>query len=415
MTHFPPVDEQLALLTRGIVDLQTPDDLKKKLARSLAKDTPLAVKVGFDPTAPDLHLGHTVLMQKMRQFQQLGHRVIFVIGDFTASIGDPTGKSTTRPPLTRDQIQHNAETYKNQVFKILDARLTEVRFNSEWLGPMGFDDVIRLAARYSLARMLERDDFQKRLAEQRPIAVHELLYPLAQAYDSVALKADVELGGTDQLFNLLVGRDIMRAFELEPQVILTTPILEGTDARVENGALVGNKMSKSLANYIGVDEPPREQFGKIMRICDALMWRYYDLLSDLDSVTIAARRSAVERGEAHPKAAKSDLAREIVARFHSAECAQAEALWFDQNIGNKEAVPEDVEEVALASEDGGLPLIQLLARAGLVGSNGEARRLIGQGGVRLDGERHDDPAERIAPGSYLVRAGKKKFARVVLH
>jgi len=416
MATFAPVDEQLALLLRGVVDLQTEEELRRKLSRGHDQDRPLVVKVGFDPTAPDLHLGHTVLMHKMRHFQELGHRVVFVIGDFTASIGDPTGRSATRPPLTREQILANAETYRRQVNKVLDAERTEVRFNSEWLGPLGFDDVIRLAAKYSLARMLERDDFQKRLGEQRPIGVHELLYPLAQAYDSVALEADVELGGTDQLFNLLVGRDVMRAYGQEPQVILTTPILEGTDARFEDGALVGKKMSKSLANYIGVEEPPREQFGKVMRVCDQLMWRYYELLSSLSADEIAARRAEVEAGSRHPKAAKAALAEEIVARYHSPEAAQAEARWFDENIGKKEAIPEDLPEVSIALDDDGdgLALYLLIVQAGLESSNGAARRLISQGGVRLDGERRQDPNQRIVAGSYVVRAGKKRFARVTL-
>jgi len=270
---FLPVEEQLAVILRGAVDVEVKEELKKKLERSRAEDRPLSIKLGADPTSPDLHLGHTVVLQKLRQFQDLGHKVVFLIGDFTARIGDPTGKSATRPPLTEDEIVQNAATYKRQVFKILDAQKTEIRFNSEWLGKLSFDDVIRLAAKYSVARMIERDDFARRLAEQRPISLHELFYPLAQGYDSVALKTDVELGGTDQKFNLLVGRDLMRAYNLEPQCILTMPILEGTDAKEEDGKVVGSKMSKSLGNIIGVEDEPRMQFGKIMSVCDGLMWR----------------------------------------------------------------------------------------------------------------------------------------------
>lgn len=411
---FAPVDEQMALIGRGAVDLHTLESLKKKLRRSRERGQALTVKVGFDPTAPDLHLGHTVLMQKMRQFQQLGHRVVFVIGDFTASIGDPTGKSTTRPPLSREQIEANAKTYAAQVFKILDKDKTELRYNSEWLAPMDFADVIRLAGKYSLARMLERDDFEKRLREQKPIAVHELLYPLAQAMDSVALKADVELGGTDQLFNLLVGRDIMRSQGLEPQCVLTTPILEGTDAGLQEGRLVGNKMSKSLDNYIGVDEAPRQQYGKLMSIGDALMWRYYELLSDLEQKEIDARKQQVESGELHPKKAKAMLAEELVARYHGAEPAQAEAKWFEENIGKKDALPDDIASHELSSENNGLELYKILVQVGFASSNGEARRLIKQGAVRLDGEKHDDAAEHIGVGEYVLRAGKKRFARIVL-
>ena len=413
-SQFAPVDEQLALITRGAVDVQTVESLKRKLQRSLKTGTPLTVKVGFDPTAPDLHLGHTVLMQKMRQFQQLGHRVVFVIGDFTASIGDPTGKSNTRPPLTREQIETNAQTYAAQVYKILDKDKTELRYNSEWLAPMNFADVIRLAAKYSLARMLERDDFEKRLREQRPIAVHELLYPLAQAMDSVALQADVELGGTDQLFNLLVGRDIMRAQGQEPQCVLTTPILEGTDAKLQDGQLVGHKMSKSLDNYIGVDDAPRDQYGKLMSIGDALMWHYYELLSDMSQAQIAARKAEVESGALHPKTAKSMLAQEIVARYHGADNATAERQWFDENIGNKQALPDDIEEHEIKVGDDGIELFRLLVDLGLAKSNGEARRLIQQGGVRLDGDKHDDPSERLLVSEFVLRAGKKRFARVRL-
>jgi len=399
--------EQLAEATRGAVDVHTRDDLLRKLTASYDRGVPLRVKMGFDPTAPDLHLGHTVPLERMRRFQDYGHTVIFLIGDFTAMIGDPTGRNTTRPPLSEEQIAANAETYKKQVFKVLDRDRTEVRFNSEWLMPLGSPGMIKLAARYTLARMLERDDFKKRFAEERPIALHELLYPLAQGYDSVALKADVELGSSDQLFNLLVGRTLQKEYGQEPQVCLTGPLLEGTDAREENGRIVGDKMSKSLGNYVGIDEPPGDQYGKLMSISDALMWRYYELLSRRTSSEIAQLR----RG--HPKAAKMALAREIVERYHGAQEARAAEDAFEQVHARRE-VPDEIEERELPRDAGAekLPLIKALPKLGLASSGSEARRLIAQGGVTVEGERVSDPNAALPPGSHLIKVGKRKFIRL---
>ena len=399
--------EQLAEATRGAVDVHTRDDLLRKLTASYDRGVPLRVKMGFDPTAPDLHLGHTVPLERMRRFQDYGHTVIFLIGDFTATIGDPTGRNTTRPPLSEEQIAANAETYKKQVFKVLDRDRTEVRFNSEWLMPLGSPGMIKLAARYTLARMLERDDFKKRFAEERPIALHELLYPLAQGYDSVALKADVELGSSDQLFNLLVGRTLQKEYGQEPQVCLTGPLLEGTDAREENGRIVGDKMSKSLGNYVGIDEPPGDQYGKLMSISDALMWRYYELLSRRTSSEIAQLR----RG--HPKAAKMALAREIVERYHGAQEARAAEDAFEQVHARRE-VPDEIEERELPRDAGAekLPLIKALPKLGLASSGSEARRLIAQGGVTVEGERVSDPNAALPPGSHLIKVGKRKFIRL---
>jgi tyrosyl-tRNA synthetase len=410
-TSFPPVDEQLAILKRGIVDLEVEKELEEKLERSRKESRPLVVKAGFDPTAPDLHLGHTVVFNKMRQFQDLGHKVVFLIGDFTARIGDPTGKNTTRPPLSEDEIVANAATYKRQLEKVLDLDKTEVRFNSEWLGQMGFDDVIRLCGRYSVARMIEREDFRTRLSEERPISMHELLYPLAQGYDSVAIKADIELGGTDQRFNLLVGRDLMRAYDLEPQCILTVPILEGTDARDDGeGGVVGPKMSKSLGNYVGVDEDAREQFGKLLRICDPLMWRYYELLSFRPIHEVNELRSD------HPKEAKVALAKEIVARFHDQQAADEAEQHFHTHFGqgNRDAIPDDAPRVTITTDGESLPLLKALLEADLIASGSEGKRLIAQGGVRVDGERKKDPQEALEPGEHAVRAGKKRWARIVV-
>ena len=397
-----PVDEQLAILKRGIVDLEVESELKSKLAKSIADHRPLVVKLGLDPTAPDLHLGHTVVLNKLRQFQQLGHRAVFLIGDFTARIGDPTGKSATRPPLSADEIVAHAATYRQQAFKILDEDKTEIRSNSEWLGKMGFDDVIRLAAKHSLARMLERDDFSKRLKEQRPISMHELLYPLAQGYDSVALKADVELGGTDQRFNLLVGRDLMRQYGLEPQVILTTPILEGTDGV--------NKMSKSLGNYIGVLDEPGQQFGKTLSIPDDLMWRWYLLLSERSLADIELLK------QGHPKLAKVALAKEIVARFHGASAAEHAQDEFERlfGAGKRNEIPADAPTFTLDAAGTSAPLVRALVEAGLVTSNAEARRQIAQNAVSVDGEKVTDPKAELSVGVHAVRVGKTRWAKIVL-
>jgi tyrosyl-tRNA synthetase len=399
--------EQLAEVTRGAVDVHTREDLLRKLTASADRGAPLRVKMGFDPTAPDLHLGHTVPLERMRRFQDFGHTVIFLIGDFTAMIGDPTGRNTTRPPLSEEQIAANAETYKTQVFKVLDRERTEVRFNSEWLLPLGSPGMIKLAAKYTLARMLERDDFKKRYAEERPIALHELLYPLAQGYDSVALKADVELGSSDQLFNLLVGRTLQKEYGQEPQVCLTGPLLEGTDAREENGKIVGDKMSKSLGNYVGIDESAGDQYGKLMSISDALMWRYYELLSRRTAAQIAELR----RG--HPKAAKMALAREIVERYHGADAARAAEDAFEQVHARRE-LPDEIEERELPRDPGAelLPLLKALPKLGLASSGSEARRLIAQGGVTVEGARVSDPNAALPPGSHLIKVGKRKFVRL---
>jgi tyrosyl-tRNA synthetase len=391
------LDEQVAYLTKGAVDIVRREELKTKLERSARTGKPLKVKVGFDPSAPDIHLGHTVVMRKMKHFQDLGHEVVFLIGDFTGLIGDPSGKSKTRPQLTREEIDKNAETYKVQVFKILDPEKTIVDFNSRWLGALGADGFIRLASRYTVARMLERDDFQKRFQAQQPIAIHELLYPLAQAYDSVALQADFELGGTDQLFNLLVGRDIMREYGLEPQVVLTTPLLEGLDG-VE-------KMSKSLGNYIGVTEPPEEMFGKVMSVSDAMMWKYYELLTDMSLSEIEALKA---KGE--PMQAKIDLARRIVADFHSKEKAEEAARHFDLVIRRKE-VPDEIPEKVVAA--GTYPLGSLLVTTGLASSKSEAARLIEQGAVYLDGIRFQGSDVQLKLDRVL-KVGKRRFVRLVV-
>jgi tyrosyl-tRNA synthetase len=408
-------EEQLTEVTRGAVDLHTREDLARKLTHAYEKGVPLRVKMGFDPTAPDLHLGHTVPLERMRRFQDLGHTVIFLIGDFTASIGDPTGRNTTRPPLSDEQIQANADTYKKQVFKVLDEGRTEVRFNSEWLLPLGAPGMIKLAAKYTLARMLERDDFKKRFEGEKPIALHELLYPLAQGYDSVALRADVELGSSDQLFNLLVGRTLQKEYGQAPQVCLTGPLLEGLDAREVDGRIVGDKMSKSLGNYVGIDEPANEQFGKLMSVSDGLMWRYYDLLSRRSSAEIATLRARVAEGAEHPKKVKMALASEIVARYHGPEGARAAEAAFEALHARRE-VPDEIEERDVERDAGSesVPLARTLAKLGLAASGTEARRLIAQGGVSIEGERVSDPNATLPAGTHLLKVGKRKFTRVTV-
>ena len=403
-------EAQLAELERGVVDLHVREEL---LAR-LRLGRPLKIKAGFDPTRPDLHLGHTVLMNKMRQFQQLGHEVIFVVGDFTAQIGDPTGRSATRPIPTREEIEAGAQSYAEQAFKILDPDHTRVVYNSEWLSEMRFDDVVRLAGRYTLARMMERDDFKKRWTEHASISIHELLYPLAQAWDSVHLECDVELGGTDQLFNLMVGRDVMREVGLAPQIVMTTPILEGTGARLEGGRIVGDKMSKSLDNYVGVSEAPLEIFGKLMSISDDLMWRYYELLSARDVGELAALEASCASGQTNPRDAKLALGREIVARYHDAAAAdEAETAFLDQF--SDRGVPDDIAEQVLDAQEGALWLPKALALAGLAKSNGDGRRRIQQGAVSVDGERVLDVDHHLAAGGpYLVKAGKRAWARLTI-
>lgn len=404
------VAEQLAILTSGAVDVQVEHELRKKLQKSIDTGKPLIVKAGFDPTAPDLHLGHCVLLTKLRQFQDLGHSVIFLIGDFTARIGDPTGRNAARPPLSAEEINRNAETYQEQVFKVLDKSKTLVRYNSEWLASMNFDDVIRLAAKYSVARMIEREDFRSRLETGKPISMHELLYPLVQGYDSVALKADVELGGTDQLFNLLVGRDLMRHFEMEPQCILTMPLLEGLEAREENGKIVGDKMSKSLANYVGIEEDAQTQYGKLMSICDPLMWRYYSLLSLKSSAEITALKLE------HPKIAKESLALEIVGRFHGEEAAKAAREHFKElfGAGKRDQIPDDAPVVELKMQGAGMGLVDAMLAAHLVDSKSDAKRLLTQGAVSIDGQRMKELGHILSEGSYAIRAGKTRWARLVI-
>ena len=399
------VAEQIALIERGAVDFHSKEDLVRKLTRSVETGVPLTVKAGFDPTAPDLHLGHTVLIQKMRHFQVLGHNVHFLIGDFTGLIGDPTGKSDTRPPLTHEDVQRNAETYKEQVFKILDPAKTTVVFNSTWLGKLSSYDMIRLASELTVARMLERDDFKKRFESNRPISIHEFLYPLIQGYDSVAMCADVELGGTDQLFNLLMGRDLQRSRGQEPQVVLTMPLLEGLDGV--------NKMSKSLGNYIGISEPPDSIFGKIMSISDELMFRYYELLSDLDMAEVNQLKQDIATGRVHPKAAKVGLAKEMVARFHNQEAAEEAERNFEQVFARHE-LPETIEEVRIAATESDVWVPKVLFDAGLVKSTSDGRRMIQQQAVTIDGDKvTDSNATVAAKGTILVKVGKRRFCRVI--
>jgi tyrosyl-tRNA synthetase len=400
------VEEQLAIIRRGAVEVLVETELAEKLRAAQKTGIPLRIKAGFDPTAPDLHLGHTVLIQKLKHFQDLGHQILFLIGDFTGMIGDPTGKNETRKPMTREQLLQNAETYREQVFKILDPEKTKVVFNSEWFGAMSAADLIGLAARHTVARMLERDDFHKRFVGQQPIAIHEFLYPLVQGYDSVALHADVELGGTDQKFNLLVGRELQKQMGQRPQDILTMPLLEGLDGV--------NKMSKSLGNYIGITEPPKEIYGKLMSISDTLMLRYYELLSNVDLAGLQQVRAGVENqsGGAHPMASKKALAREIVARFHGAAAAERAEEEFVQQFKQKE-IPDDIPVYHLASTEP-VWICTLLSASGTLASNGEGRRLIQQGAVKLNGEKVGSADLEIPPvGEFVLQAGKRKFVKIV--
>jgi tyrosyl-tRNA synthetase len=396
--------EQLAYLTKGTVDVIRAEDLGAKLARAAASGRRLRVKAGFDPTAPDLHLGHTVLIRKMRHFQQLGHEVIFLIGDFTGLIGDPTGRNATRPPLTREQIAQNAETYKTQIFKLLDPEQTTIDFNARWMGEFAPEDFIRLAARATVAQLLERDEFAKRLASGVPISLHELLYPLVQGYDSVALEADVELGGTDQKFNLLMAREIQRAYGQEPQVIMTTPLLEGLDG--------ANKMSKSLGNYIGITESPDEIYGKVMSISDDLMWRYYELLTDLTPVEVESLQRAVEAGARHPRDVKGELARRLVSDFHSPGAGAGAEAEFIRRFREHQA-PESIEVRVLRAGAERIRLVELLVQTDLAPSKAEARRLIAQGGVRVNGERVGDVAGELETREVQLQVGKLKFLKIV--
>jgi tyrosyl-tRNA synthetase len=402
LTNDMTVDkEQLEELARGTEEILPVNGLEQRLARG----KPLIVKAGFDPTAPDLHIGHTVLINKMRQFQAFGHEVVFLIGDFTGMIGDPSGRNATRPPLTKDEIADNAKTYEAQIFKILDPERTRVEFNSTWMSKIDAAGLIRIAAQHTVARMLERDDFHKRYTNEQPIAIHELLYPLVQGYDSVALKADVELGGTDQKFNLLVGRQLQQHYGQEPQLVVTTPLLEGLDGV--------NKMSKSLNNYIGITEPPAEMFGKLMSISDELMWKYFEVLSFRPLTDIARLKQSVEGG-GNPRDVKFELAEEIAGRFHSPREATAAKNEFVARF-REGALPSDIPERSVASIDGRLGLPRLLKEAGLVGSNAEAMRLIAQGAVRIDGERVEDRGRELPAGSsHVYQVGKRKFARIKL-
>jgi tyrosyl-tRNA synthetase len=393
--------QQIELIRRGTDELLIEAELLEKLKTG----RPLRVKAGFDPTAPDLHLGHTVLLNKLKQLQDLGHQIVFLVGDFTGMIGDPSGKNATRPPLTREEVEKNARTYTDQVFKILDRARTEVRFNSEWMGKLDAAALVRLASRHTVARMLERDDFAKRYQARQPIAIHEFLYPLVQGYDSVALKADLELGGTDQKFNLLMGREVQKEHGQSPQCILTLPLLEGTDGV--------NKMSKSLGNTIGISDPPDEIFGKIMSISDELMWRYIELLSFEPPQKIEAMKQAVGQGR-NPRDVKFDLAQEIVGRFHGSNDAQLAAKSFVARFARNE-VPDDMPDVSIPATGNGLTILQVLKQAGLTASASEATRMIEQGGVRVDGEKVSDKSLTLARGGrFVVQVGKRKFARVTV-
>jgi tyrosyl-tRNA synthetase len=400
------VAEQMAVIKRGAVEILIEKELEEKIVKSLKSGEPMKIKAGFDPTAPDLHLGHTVLIQKLRQFQQLGHEVNFLIGDFTGMIGDPTGKSETRKVLTREDVLRNAETYKEQVFKILDPAKTKVVFNSTWLNELGSGGMIALASKYTVARMLERDDFHKRFTTQQPISIHEFMYPLVQGYDSVALKSDVELGGTDQKFNLLMGRELQREWGQSPQCILTMPLLEGLDGV--------NKMSKSLGNYIGVNEPADEIFGKVMSISDELMLRYYELLSDMTLAEFEKLKCDLKDHSIHPMTAKKSLGREIVSRFHGAGSGDIAEDNFVKRFKENE-IPEEMSQLHYNLTDGTILLARAMTEAGLTKSNGEGRRAIDGGGVKLNNEKVSDTnLELSAVGEYIVQIGKRRFARIIV-
>lgn len=400
----PEIKEAMATIARGTDTLLIESELEQKLARAKATGTKLRCKLGLDPTAPDIHVGHTVVLNKLRQLQDLGHTVIFLIGDFTAAIGDPTGRNTTRPPLSPEQIKVNAETYLEQAAHVIDIEKAEVRWNSEWCNQLGATGLIQLASRYTVARLLERDDFAKRFSEQLPIAVHELIYPLMQGYDSVALQADLELGGSDQRFNLLVGRELQRQYGQEPQCILTMPLLVGLDGV--------NKMSKSKHNYIGITESADEMFGKVMSISDTLMWDWYNLLSLKSNAAIAELKSECENGR-NPRDAKVLLAKEIVARFHDEKAADAAEAEFNNRF-RAGAVPSDIPEVNVAAPDGEIGIARLIKEAGLCPSTGEANRNIDQGGVRLEGERISDRGLKVKPGTYTLQVGKRRWAKVTV-
>jgi tyrosyl-tRNA synthetase len=395
-------DKQMQLIKRGAEEIIDEQELREKIRRK----GKLRIKAGFDPTAPDLHLGHTVLIQKLKHFQEMGHEVIFLIGDFTGMIGDPSGKSETRKKLSREEVMANAETYKEQIFQILDPELTVIDFNSRWMNEFGAADFVQLCSRYTVARMLERDDFEKRMRENRPIAVHEFLYPLIQGYDSVALEADVELGGTDQKFNLLMGRTLQREYGQEAQVILTMPILEGLDGV--------QKMSKSLGNYVGIREEPRDIYGKLMSISDELMWRYYELLSDYSLEEVGEMQAKVASGDLHPKECKEELAREMVARFHSPEIAEREKAAF-REVFSKHQLPEEMPECRVSTRDGENRILDIVHKSGLYKSNSEIKRLCKQNAVGIyEGDKLNDPYITLPPGKYVLKVGKKNFLRVIV-
>lgn len=406
---FLPAEKQLEILMRGVCDLHGEGELEKRLTESRDKGVPLRVKAGFDPTVPDLHFGHTVLMNKMRQFQDLGHEVIFLIGDFTAMIGDPTGRNELRPSLTETQVRAAADTYARQAFKVLDKNKARIAYNDSWFGSMSAKELIKLSSKYTVARMLERDDFHKRYTSNRPIHLHEFLYPLVQGFDSVELKADIELGGQDQLFNLLVGRELMRDYAQRPQMVMTVPLLLGTDARTENGELVGDKMSKSKGNYVALEDAPREMFGKVMSISDDLMWAWYDLLSSLTPAALSELKSDVKGGRAHPKKAKEQLAHELTVRFHG-QVAGDEALQEFGRMFSKNAMPAEMPEVAVAVDS---QIIDALVQSGQLKSKSEARRLIAQGGLsESGGEKVSDAEANVKPGEHDYKVGKHRFLRI---
>ncbi|MBZ0157885.1 MAG: tyrosine--tRNA ligase [Alphaproteobacteria bacterium] len=397
-------EKQLEIIKRGTVEIILEKELLRKIEKSLKENRPLRIKAGFDPTAPDIHLGHTVLLEKMRQFQELGHEIVFLIGDFTGMIGDPTGKSETRKPLTREDVLKNAETYKEQVFKILDPEKTVIRFNSEWLMNLTAMEIVKLQAKQTVARMLEREDFKQRFTSQSPIGIHEFMYPLLQGYDSVALKADVELGGTDQRFNLLMGRELQQEYGQPPQALVIMPLLEGLDGI--------KKMSKSLGNYVGIFDPPREMYGKLMSISDELMLKYYELLSHIGNEELATLKEGLKTGTVHPKKAKENLAMELVERYWGRD-ASLHAREEFENVFRQKGLPDEIPVVEMTWEEDPMWLPQIMKTSGLTVSTGEAMRLIKQGGVSVDEEKVTDPNRKLARGSYLIRAGKRKFLKVV--
>ncbi|HVJ91832.1 MAG TPA: tyrosine--tRNA ligase [Labilithrix sp.] len=411
----PSVDEQLAVITRGAVDVHVRTELEQRIKRSMETGKPLRVKAGFDPTRPDLHVGHAVLMAKMRQFQDLGHQAILLVGEFTAMVGDPTGKSDLRPRLTREEVRASAKTYTDQAFKILDRSKTEIRSNSEWLDKMTPTEIVELMAKMTVSRMLERKDFGQRYAEGRPIYQHEFLYPLLQGYDSVALECDIELGGSDQLFNLLVGRDLMPKYGLVPQMVLTTPLLEGTDAKMENGVVIGKKMSKSADNYIGLTEPPIDMFRKVMQIDDEVIFRYFELLSTRSNQEIAGLKKEKAAGR-DPREIKAVFARELITRFHDADAASSAEAEF-KKVYSADAIPDDIEEVTLSTDGPTLWIAKALSSAGLVKSTGEGKRIVEQGGVEMNRERVTDANLQLERGKrYLFRVGSKnrRFKYVIV-